>query len=317
MSHVGEWTGETGGIRAKLHRMAYGEDNRIRATWRVLLAIPIFFVFAVTWGSITQILNEALGIFAPLIGCFVAAVVVTVLAFVVWIRRLDRRSLDEYGIHFAPSAVVELIGGFVLVLAGFAFWAGIGALGGWFSIEMTMSYSSGSLPIAVGIALVTLIFSAFPQALWYCGLIFENSKEGIQSRINDERWGTIVAIVIASFLFVAFHLPGTDFSFAVGALLRLSVIIYALVVYIHTDSLFFVTGTHAAVASGQAMIFARPAYINSTMEWPVLFTVNNVAGLSNLITLVPFVPLLFAYVVLRVFIAVGDDTLRLDSAIWT
>jgi hypothetical protein len=249
-----------GGVTDRLRAVVRGtDDHRIRATWRVLLAIPVFWILAggVFAGNLQSAVdavpsqNDRLGglAFSLLHGGFV------VVALVAWARYLAHRPLSNYWVSLSRPWAADLLLGIGAVVAAFGLWFGVASALGWASVGVAMSAPGGSLLVGLGLFVVTLGIHVWIQQLVFFRLVIGNAAEGLHCRGFPAARAVIVGLVVALPIFVGVHQLRIDLRMLDLAVVGL---IYGLL-YVHTGELAFGIGLHLGVfVSGQALFVSAP-----------------------------------------------------------
>lgn len=120
-------------VADRIHPVIFGEaDPRVRATWRVLLAMPLLWIL--TGGILAGNLQSAIEVI-PSGGARLSGLAQSILhggffliALVVWARHLDRQPLSNYGVSVSLGWVRDVLVGFVAVVIGQGVWVGLSSL---------------------------------------------------------------------------------------------------------------------------------------------------------------------------------------------
>jgi hypothetical protein len=245
-----------GRVRSRLRNLVYGrEDPRLRATYRVLLAMPVFWLLAggVLAGNLQARIGaiptggEPLGGLAAslLHGGFV------LLLLLGWTRYVDRRPLSDYGVSATPSWVVDLLGGLGAILAAFALWFGVAVGLGWATVDVAASAPRWSLPAAIAVYVGALGIHALIQQVVFFRIVLGNAAEGLHSRGLDARRAALAGLLAAVPVFVAIHEVTLDLRLVDLAVVGL---VYGLL-YVHTGSLAYGTGLHLGTFVAAGVLF--------------------------------------------------------------
>lgn len=250
MSDVGV-DSEAATVLDRIRGIVWGtEDPRVRATWRVLLAWPIFWILA---GGVLAGNLQAAVPFVPGGGDPGSGLAQSVLhagfvlvALVPWARHVDRQPLSNYGMSAAPRWALELAVGFVAVLLGFGTWFGLGAALGETAVAPSVADPEGSLLLGLVVLPLALVIHAGIQQLVFFRVILKNAAEGLHGRGVAPSRALLGALPVAVLLFVAMHgLPGglraLDLAVAGG--------VFGLL-YLHTGDLALGTGVHFGALYG-------------------------------------------------------------------
>lgn len=236
-----------------LDKVARGNDGRVRATYRVLLAYVTFFSIGLIMQFITAVVLElSVTLLTLALVNTLQTLILTTLFYVVWVRQLDRRPLEEYGIDLSIDDAVWFVMAFVATLAGAGIWLGLWIGTGRMSADIVLIYEEGSLLIGILLVSVAIIMGAAIQGIVFIGLMLVNSVAGIQSRVADETVALATGVVVTGSLFVAFHfllnVGAASFLSPLRAIVTLSAgFLYITGIYLYSGSLLAAIGAHSAV----------------------------------------------------------------------
>lgn len=243
-------------VRARLRNLVYGRDDpRIRATYRVLLAMPVFWVVAggVLAGNL-QARVGAIPVGGEPLGGLSASLLhggFLVLLLLGWARFVDHRPLSNYGVSATPSWAVDLLVGIGALLAAFALWFGAAVGLGWATVDAAASAPRWSLPVAVGVYVVALGIHALLQQLVFFRVVLGNAAEGLHSRGLGARRAALAGVLVAVPIFVAIHQVAVDLRTVDLAVVGL---VYGLL-YVHTGDLAYGTGLHLGTFVAGGLLF--------------------------------------------------------------
>lgn len=216
----------------------------MRATWRVLLAMPLLWVFtgAVLTGNVQSAIAAipSGGETGSGLAQSVLHATFVVLVLAVWARYLDRRPLSSYGISANPAWALQFLGGVAAVLVGSVCWGALGVALGYTTVAVSPSVPEGSLLVGVVVPFVALVLHAAVQQVVFFCVILEAAAEGLASRKLAARRAAIAAIPVAVCFFVLMHgstTPLRIFDLVVAGS------VFALL-YLHTGSLALGIGVH-------------------------------------------------------------------------
>lgn len=265
------------------------DDSRIRATWRVLLALPVFWVLAgaVFAGNLQARIDVIPSGGEPLGG--VAASLLhggfVVLALAAWASYLDRRPLSAYGVSASWSWGRELLVGLGGVFAAFGIWFGVVTAFGWASVGVAPAASVGSLLIGLGLFIVALGIHVWIQQVVFFRIIMGNAAEGLYSRGLPARLAILGGIIVAVPIFIGIHQVSIDLR-----LLDLAVVglLYGLL-YAHTGELALGIGLHLGIFVVDQALVAAPsdttdlAVFEVTTELPEAIAVLGAYGFPKMV----------------------------------
>lgn len=235
----------TVGIINRLRAVGWGStDSRVRATWRVLLAMPVLWTLTgeVLAGSVQSTIAAIPsgemtggGVAQSLLhfGFFLAALIV-------WARYLGHQSLSNYGVLIRRRWVKESLIGFAAVLAGAGVWTGVTSVLGGTSVVIAPSIPQGSVLHGLAFPFVSLILHAAVQQIVFFRIITKTAAEGLHSRGASPSHATVAAVPVAVLLFILMHNSMTPLR-----ILDLAVAgsIFGLL-YVHTGELNLGIGAH-------------------------------------------------------------------------
>jgi hypothetical protein len=234
-----------------------GEDDpRVRATWRVLLAMPILWVLtgAVLTGNIQATVDvipsgESLGsglASSVLHGGFF------LVALSIWARVLDWQPLSNYGVSVSTDWGRAFLGGFLAVVVGQLMWLGVSSLSGGKSIHVAPSAPNESLLVWLVLPFAALVLHAAVQQIVFFRVILKTAAEGLHSWGVSGGTAALVAIPVATVLFIAMHGSTTPLR-----ILDLAVagVIFGLL-YVHSGDLGLGIGAHFGAFFSGTVVFA-------------------------------------------------------------
>jgi len=307
---------QTSALAGRLRLILRGSnDSGIRATWRVLLAMPVLWVL--TGGVLAGNLQTAVPWIpsgqAPMAGLAQSVLHAGffLVALAVWARYLDARPLSEYGVSATPAWTLDLAAGFGAVVVGFVVWLGLGAALGGVTVTTALSSPQGSLGTELVVAAVALLLHAAVQQLVFFRVILGSAAEGLGSRDLSRTWAFAGALVVAVVLFVAMHGSVTP--------LRVLDLVVAGCVFgllaLHTGELALGTGAHFGALAAGSVLFSPaanagsgPAVFQMTGSLPGLLGTANEYGFPKMV--VAYLALLAWLQWRRGEITVGNGTVQ-------
>lgn len=282
----GDMTAGAGGPTQWLRTLVWGRDDpRVRATYRVLLAMPVFWILA--GGVFAGNLRAAIDLIpsgeeplAGLAGSLLHGGFVLVL-LVGWARYLDRRPLSDYGVSASPSWLADLLAGLGAIVGAFALWFGVATALGWASISVAMSAPQRPLLVGIGLFVVTLGIHVWIQQVVFFRIIIKNAAEGLHSRSLSSRRAILVGILVAIPIFVVMH----QLTINLRALdLAVTGIIYGLL-FVHTRELALGIGLHLGIFLSDQVLFVSASNVADsgsillvTMSLPDAIEILGVSG---------------------------------------
>jgi hypothetical protein len=312
-----EGTDRPGSATDRLGRIGWGEnDPRLRASWRVLLALVLFVVttlaqLAAIAGisslGVTLSRVEMASVGIPLGAVFFFALLVP------WARYIDRRPLVDYGFERCWRWVTDLGVGFLAVAVGTGLWYAVGVALGWTTVELVWAYEGGPVGLWVGLMVVVWGVSGAYQATLYYGLWLKTAAEGLASRGLSPRRAVFVAWAVTVVLFVLRHTPG-DLG-EVGVLLAGGTVFGAM--YVHSGELALPI---AAIGWGNFVNLVLFVPQDIELETPVVFEVTQSLPASLTPLADPRLPqMVVAYLVVATWLQWRRDGLSIDTSLtrWT
>ncbi|WP_255194283.1 CPBP family intramembrane glutamic endopeptidase [Natronobeatus ordinarius] len=207
--------------RGTVRRLLYGSDDRLRATWRVLVPLVLAIVAVIAgrlllaplFGTLVDLdASETVPIVWILAaGLYLVLVVGAATAIALAVAsRLDRRSVSSYGFERSRRWVRDFFGGILIgavaVIAAFGYLAARGRVT--FAVEMTGVGVDG-WPLAAATILVLLTFVLANNVLEevvFRGILIGNAAEGLRARSVAPLPAVGAAVAISLPVFGAFHL---------------------------------------------------------------------------------------------------------------
>lgn len=246
---------ETGSVVDRLRAVGWGaSDSRVRASWRVLLAVPL--LWTLTGSVLAGNVQSAIGV-VPDGGATGGGVAQSLLhagfflvALVAWARALDRRPLSAYGVSPSRGWARDLLVGFAAVLVGSGVWTGLASVLGGTTVEVAPSLPRESVLVGLVLPFVALVLHAAVQQVVFFRVVLAAAAEGLYSRGGSAAQAAVGALPVAVLLFVLMHGSATAlriFDLAVaGSVFGL--------LYLHTGELALGIGAHfGALYSGIAV----------------------------------------------------------------
>lgn len=283
-----------------------GRDPRVRATWRVLLAMPVLWVL--TGGVLAGNVQSTVGVIpdAGATGGLAQSLLHAgffLVALAAWARYLDRRPLSEYGVSASPRWGRDGVVGFAAVLVGFGAWTGVTSALGGTSVTVAPSVPQGSVLLGVIAPFVALVLHAAVQQVVFFRVILESAAEGLHSRGLGARRALAGAVPVAVLLFVVMHgqaapLRLLDLAVAGGVFGML---------YLHTGELALGIGAHFGALYGGIVVSA------------LLRVTGSLSGVPGVLDQYGFPKMLVAYVVILAWLRWrrGAVPIRSDVAQWS
>lgn len=280
-----------------LRVLVRGRDNsRVRATYRVLLAMPVFWILAggVIAGNLRATIDAIPTGDAPLAGLagsILHAGVVLVL-LVGWARYFDHQPLSSYGATASRAWLEKLIVGLAAVGVAFGLWFAVASALGWASVSVVLSAPGGSLLVGVALFTVTLGLHVWVQQLVFFRIIIRNAAEGLSSRGVSPRRAVFAGVVVAVPIFIVMHQLAINLRMVDLAVVGL---IYGLA-YVHTGDLAAGVGLHLGIYLADQVLFVAGsagtetlAVFQVTQSLPTPLAVLGIYGFPKMVIAYCFV----------------------------
>jgi hypothetical protein len=286
-----------------LRFLVFGRDDpRVRATWRVLLAMPLLWVL--TGGVLAGNVQSSIGVIpsGQSLGSGLAQSVLHggffLLVLVVWARYLDRQPLSNYGISVSLGWIRDFLVGFVAVVIGHGIWLGLSSLLGGRAVRVSPSTPEESVLVWLLLPFVSLVLHAAVQQIVFFRVILKNAAEGLHSRGMNARRAALAGIPIAVVFFVLMHgstTPLRVFDLAVAGG------IFALL-YLHTGELAIGIGGHFG------------AFYSGTLLFAVFQVAGNLPGVLGRIGEYGFPKLIIGYLVVLAWLMWQRSEIPIEEA---
>lgn len=238
-----------GAVTRRLRAVVWGRtEPRLRATWRVLLAVPLLLLT----GTVAQAVAPAIGHPGMVPTGLLQAGTFAVL-LLGWARFVDRRRLSEYGVPLSGPGVADLGVGFAAVVIAQSVWYGLGTGLGWATVEVSSTAQWGSLAVALAAGLVALAVNVWVQETVYCAVVLRSAAEGLHARDVDPRRALLGGWVVCVLYVVAIH---------GGSLLRPGLVVAGAafgLLYLLTGDVALPIGFHLGVNFTGGWVFAPAA----------------------------------------------------------
>lgn len=279
-------TKERVSVTDRFRSVVFGEDDqRVRATWRVLLAWPILWVL--TGAVLTSNLQSSIGMIpsGQAAGSGLAASLLhggfLLIALVFWARYLDWQPLSNYGVSVSIDWVRDFLIGFVAVVIGQGVWVLLSSLPGGKSVQVSPSTPDESIIFWLLLPFAALVLHAAVQQIVFFRVILKNAAEGLHSRGINANRAAVVAVPVAVVFFILMHGSTTPLR-----VLDLAVVggIFGLL-YLHTGELGLGIGAHFG------------AFYSGTIVFAVIQVTGSLSGVLGMIDQYGFPKMVMAYFV--------------------
>ncbi len=278
-------TGESRGLR----RLFYGERNeRLRATWRVVVAVVTFAAVFVPVGLVVGLLplpgllRNAPGILPAVAGTAVVSLVA---------KRLEGRTIAEQGFSLDRSWWYDFVGGVgigtVAMALAMLLWMEVGAV----RVVETLSTGVVSAPLAA-VAVVTAAVGYLGVALWeevvFRGVLVRNGIDGLVARGLSRRTAVVGAVGLGVVTFGVLHslVPARGATATFAVLQAVLGAVYFTAAYVLTESLALPIGIHFAMNFTNAGLFPTNSSVPALVRVNQTLTVEpSVVGVPVVLTL--------------------------------
>lgn len=222
-----------------------GDDPRLRASWRVLLAWPVLPLV----GVLVALVMPWLGVSGmipggPLQGVFFVGILL------VWARYIDRRPLTDYGVTTTRSWLVRLLGACALVVVVWSGWHAVASTQGWMQIERATPTAPATVGAWLGAA-VSLAVNTWVQDVVFFAIVLKAAAEGLHSREVTPRRAVLGGWLVSIAFFTMIHgqatLLDTINSVVIAAVFGL--------LYLHTGDLGLTIGVHWGSSYAAGVLF--------------------------------------------------------------
>lgn len=287
-------------------------DTRVRATYRVVLALPFYLATLILSGQAVQAVfdppSQIVG-FAVFVS---VAGVVFAIGFAGWRRYIDRRPLAGYGLPLDAAGIGNAVAGFGLTVGGGLAVVAAAAALGYAEMTAVVRFAGGSVVVGALLVFVGNAVDVLLQQLVYQGIMLRNSIEGLRARglSRPAAAGAAATLVVAVFL--GYHVVlqagvfGTDLD-PVAAGLSITVLgAIAALLYLQTGSLSLPIGVHAGATYLLAVVAVT---VTPPAPAPTIFAVTyTVSGPVALLTAAQVPELMAAYLLVLAWLRWGRNT---------
>jgi len=231
------------------------DEKRLRAGWRVLIQIVLFFAMLAGLAVAGQFLPH--GPLGTVLGAVAYIVCGLGLAWVLG-RFLDKRRFADFGFHLSPGWWLDFVFGLFLgaALLSAVFFTFQAA--GWVTIT-GYQVSQGPLPFAAAFGVDLLLFIAvgINEELAFRGYLLKNMAEGFGGKRFGPRAGIVLAFVVSSALFGLGHAANPGATVLSTANVALAGLLLGLP-YMLTGELSTAIGVHIAWNLFEGTVFGFP-----------------------------------------------------------
>ena len=236
-------------------------DSRLRASWRIVIAVGLTFIGALGGTLVVQKVSIP-RLFVPLVAHLAAVLAVLATAGLL-ARYIDHRRFSEYGFSLSLSWAVEAIVGAVIGIGlvglafGFAHQRGVVT-----TVETLSKGAADTLVTGLGVVLIGWIFVGLWEETLFRGLFLKNAAEGLAVRELSPTTAALGAWVSSSLVYGVLHGPlgsnpeGTSLPYALvmtsvmGGLFGLA--------YLLSNELALPIGLHIGINFAEHNLFFGP-----------------------------------------------------------
>jgi len=258
------------------------ENSRLRATWRVVIPLCIWFVVALVAQLGLRRIVVALDIsLPPVFGQFsvflIYLPVVLVLLFVA--PQLDRRTYADYGLDTSSPVVRNISAGLGIGVLSSGIPNLLGIVLGYGAISATFVRGTEQAVIGLIFAVVLAqLANVFLEEFLYRGILIQNAAEGISNWISSRTASIVGGVIVISVIFGFSHVIFGGGGGTEGR--SLSLVLTSTLAglgwgtaYILTGNLWFPMGIHLGYNLSNAMVF-QPNYESVAFQFPTVFQIG-------------------------------------------
>lgn len=246
-------------LRATIRWLLRGTvDERLRASWRIVLAVVLTFVGALGGTVVVERVDPS-ALLTPLVAHSFAVVAVLVTVAVV-ARYVDRRPVSEYGFDLSRGWGVDAVVGAVLGvgLVGLAF--GLASRRGTVAVvEVLSTGTAGSFTFGFLVVALGWVFVGFWEETLFRGLFLRNAADGLTVRGATPVTAALGAWLSSSLVYGALHGPfgSTPATVSLAYALLMTAVMGGLfgLAYLLTGELALPIGLHAGINFAEQNLF--------------------------------------------------------------
>lgn len=252
-------------------------ERRLRAIWRMILVVLIFFaanfvlslLFVVLAGLLygvgggSPLSTRAFAAIAstPLTGAMIslASLFAALLSYWVAARWLDHRPLRDFGFHFSPHWWADFGAGLAVGAACMVFIFGVELAAGWVTITGNLHsfYPGSSFWIGILSGFILFFSVGIYEEMLFRGYALRNLAEGLKGRLLNPRLALLLAYLVSSGVFGIFHLANPNATLVSSLFIAFAGIFLGLG-YILTGDLAIPIGLHMTWNFFQGCVFGFP-----------------------------------------------------------
>jgi uncharacterized protein len=199
-------------------------ERRLRALWRLLIQVVIFFLLLAGLQIMTGILAGSLIqpptgldpadaqnylVSHPVLSIAngISQVIAIWISFIIAARWLDRRPMRDFGLRFGPIWWRDLAFGLVLGAALMALIFAVELAAGWVEITGYAQPGPSGHGFWIGIIAMLILFSGvgINEEMLFRGYFLRNMAEGFEGRLINPRAALLLAFILSSLIFGVAH----------------------------------------------------------------------------------------------------------------
>jgi len=259
-----------------------GKDDRLRATWRVLIPVALWLIILLIASAVFRRLVAVLNITTSLsFGQFSVFLLYLplILTLLVLTPRLDKRPLSDYGFDTSSPVIRYVLAGLGIGMLSSGIPAGIGLVLGYGSVSETfVSGASGTVHVLIAAVIVGQLANVFLEEFLYRGVLIQNAAEGVSKWVGSRQASIFGSVVAISLLFGVSHVVFGGGGGVEGRSISL-VISSALLgagwgtIYVLTGNLWLPMGAHFGYNISNGMIF-QPSYDTVLFQLPTVLKIG-------------------------------------------
>lgn len=230
---------------ARLRTAFVDDDNRVRATWRVVLAWPLLPLVGVGVALVMPVMGLS-GMIpgGPLQGILFVGMLL------VWARYIDRRPITDYGVAATRQWLTRVLGGFAVVVLVWSGWHALAITQGWMQIQWATLMPQSAVGTWVGAA-VSLAINTWVQDVVFFAIVLKGTAEGLHSRGVEPRRAVLGGWLVSILFFTAIHGQATLLDAANSVV---TAAVFGLL-YLHTGDIGLTIGVHWGSSYAAGVLF--------------------------------------------------------------
>lgn len=275
------------------------QETRLRAGWRIIIQLVIFFLIV----SVFEIIDSFLIGYLPRSpfsqgkSILVPLELFTAIFFSVWLagKLIDKRVLKDFGFNLTKSWWYDLTAGLVIGAIQISIIFLTEFTAGWLFItnnsQNDIEITTFVIPIAI--CLISYILVGFYEELHIRGYVLTNLSEGFNFNKSNPKIAIIIATVFISLLFGFAHAFNPNASLISSLCLTITSLVWASA-YILTGKLAIPIGIHITWNFFQGCIYGFPvsgrnlgaSFISIQQKGPEIWTGGSFGPEAGLLCIV-------------------------------